>query len=64
MFQLHLPDMTCGHCRERVAQAIRLVDPQARFEVDLVGRRVRIDGAAEPARFSAALAAAGYPPSA
>ena len=62
MFELHLPDMTCGHCASTVAQTCKLVDPAAKVEVELEGRRVRITSSEDRKDFEEALAEAGYPP--
>lgn len=62
MFELNLPDMTCGHCASAVAQTCKLVDPAAKVEVDLGTKRVKISSAEDPRDFAEALSEAGYPP--
>ena len=62
MIELELPDMSCGHCVQAVQQACREADPQAKVDVDLAARRVRIESAKERGTFAAALTEAGYPP--
>lgn len=67
MLQVHnttLENMTCGHCRARVTQALKSVDPQARVEVDLGRRQVRVTTASPLSELTDALADAGYPASA
>ncbi len=64
MIEFTLPAMSCGHCERVVAQAVAGVDPQARVEVDLASRRVRITSGGAPEAFAAALAEEGYPPAA
>lgn len=62
MFELSLPDMTCGHCASTVAQTCKLVDPAAKVEVDLGTKRVKISSTEDPKDFAEALSEAGYPP--
>ena len=64
MLKLKVPDMTCGHCVASVTKAVKSVDAAASVNVDLASRTVEIDSAAEPAKVSKALEAAGYPASA
>lgn len=62
MIELSLPDMTCGHCASTVAQTVKVVDAQAKVEVDLDAKLVKIDSNEEGAKFAEALTEAGYPP--
>ena len=64
MLEFKLPDMSCGHCASTVTKTCKLVDPQAKVEVDLKSGRVKIDTAEDPVEFAEALAEAGYPPAA
>ena len=43
MIELHLPTMTCSHCERTVQQTVHRVDAQAKVDVDLAGKRVRIE---------------------
>lgn len=54
--------MTCGHCEKVVTQTVRKLDPQARVEVDLSTKKVRIDGARDAQALREALTEEGYPP--
>ena len=60
--EFKLPDMTCGHCASTVAQTCKLVDPQAKLEIDLDRRLLRVESVEDWREFSAALAEAGYAP--
>jgi copper chaperone len=62
MLEFKLPDMTCGHCASTVAKTCRLVDPQAKVDVDLDTRVVRVTSSEDAVEFAQALAEAGYPP--
>lgn len=62
MFELRLPDMTCGHCASTVMQTCKLVDPAAKVEVEVETRRIRIASSEDRRDFEEALMDAGYPP--
>jgi len=61
MIEMTLPDMTCGHCASTVTQTCKLVDPSAKVEVDVAGRKV-LDSTEDAREFAQALSDAGYPP--
>lgn len=61
MIRLEVPDMTCGGCARRVANAVRSVDPAATVEADPPSRQVRVESSASPQALMAALRDAGYP---
>lgn len=61
MIEMNLPDMSCGHCASTVTQTCKLVDPEARVDVDLGTKTVRIESSEDRQEFAAALAEAGYP---
>ncbi|BAU49758.1 hypothetical protein SVA_3210 [Sulfurifustis variabilis] len=44
-----------------MTRAVKSVDPEARVQVDLGSRRVRIEGQSTVDQLTRALAAAGYP---
>ena len=58
--QLSVPDMSCGHCRAAVTQALTALDPSAQVRVDLTTRKVDLTTSAPVAAVVAALDAAGY----
>ena len=62
MIEFKLPDMSCGHCASTVTRAVQQVDPQARVDVDLAGKTVKIETGQDRAPIARALAEAGYPP--
>ena len=59
---LHLPDMSCGHCVRTITATVQRLDPQARLTPDLATRHVHIETSADPAAVRAALCEEGYPP--
>ena len=60
MNEFRVESMTCGHCARTIAEAIRGVDPDAQIEVDLLGRKVKVEGRASRQALTAALANAGH----
>lgn len=64
MYEFSIPNMSCGHCASAVTQACRQVDPAAKVQVDMSGKKVRIETSADRQGFAQALTQAGYPPAA
>lgn len=64
MYQLQVENMTCGHCVGAVTKAVQAIDANAKVEVDLAGKTVKIDSATALAPLKSAIADAGYPVSA
>ena len=64
MIEMNVPDMTCNHCVATIRKAVAGVDDGARCEVDLAGKRVRIESARPVEEFRAAIEDAGFTPEA
>lgn len=64
MIEFELQDMTCGHCAGMVNRTVKLVDPEAKIEVNVASKKVRIESREDRAAFAEALTEAGYPPAA
>lgn len=62
MHQFNIPDMSCGHCKAAVTEAVQSVDAQAKVEVKLDDKTVQVDSSASREQLVAALVEAGYPP--
>jgi len=63
MIVFRVDDMTCAHCAQTIAKAVRDADPAASVRIDLAGHRVEIESAAlDAARLQDAIADAGYAP--
>ncbi|RQR42478.1 heavy-metal-associated domain-containing protein [Burkholderia sp. Bp9142] len=60
--ELEIKDMTCGHCAGVVTKAIREVDANARVDIDLGTKIVRVLSAQEPSDFISEIQQAGYSP--
>nr|WP_036235930.1 heavy metal translocating P-type ATPase [Massilia sp. JS1662] len=61
MYELTVEDMSCGHCVGRVTKSVQALDKDAKVEVDLATRKVKIDSSADLDRIAEAIVAAGYP---
>jgi len=61
MNTLYVKDMTCGHCKARVTQALKNVDPAAKVDIDLSKKEVRVESVCPLPDLTKALAEAGYP---
>lgn len=64
MLEFKLPDMSCGHCVGAVTQACKEVDANAKVEVDLATKELKVESSADRQAFTMALTEAGYAPAA
>ena len=62
MTEFDVDAMSCGHCASTITKTVKLVDPQAKVEVDLGRKLVKVESSADRATLAAALTEAGYPP--
>jgi copper chaperone CopZ len=63
MMELNVENMTCGGCVRHVTKSVQSIDANAKVEVDLAAKRVRVDSGADVQAVVAAIADAGYPAS-
>jgi len=61
MKTLHIPDMSCGHCRDTVEKTIKALDADARIKFDMDARNIELDSQMESTDVQVALAEVGYP---
>jgi Cu+-exporting ATPase len=61
MYELTVEDMSCGHCVGRVTRSVQALDREAKVEVDLPTKKVRVDSTADLDAIAQAIDAAGYP---
>lgn len=61
MIEFDVQAMSCGHCASIVTEAVRSVDPQAKVEVDLENKKVKVESSQSRASIADALTEAGYP---
>lgn len=52
--------MSCNHCAKAVTQAIQRLDPQARVQVDLTGKKVEIESSQSRQALAQTIADEGY----
>ncbi|MDH1575713.1 MULTISPECIES: heavy-metal-associated domain-containing protein [Pseudomonas] len=52
--------MTCGHCVKAVTRAVQDQDANAKVEVDLAGKQVRVQSALAAEQLLAAIREEGY----
>jgi copper chaperone len=62
MIEFTVQDMTCGHCVATITSALKTADPEARCEIDLAARRVKVESALSGDRIAAAITRAGFSP--
>ena len=62
MVAFHVNDMTCGHCASAISRAVAGIDKNARLDVRIQQKLVRIDSTAPAGELAAAIQDAGYTP--
>jgi copper chaperone len=60
MIHLSVPDITCAHCADVIARAVKGVDEAATCKIDIEGKRVQLSSRFPPSDFVEALEEAGY----
>ena len=60
MIELHIPDMSCGHCKQAVSNAVQTVDQSATLSFDMESRHANIESNANTEILIKVLADAGY----
>lgn len=61
MYELQVEGMTCGGCARSVTRSVQTVDSNAKVDVDLKAKKVRIDTSANLDAVTSAIKDAGYP---
>ena len=61
MYELEVQGMTCGGCANSVKRSIQALDREARVDVDLASKKVRVDSSVELGNVTSAVAEAGFP---
>ncbi len=62
MVQFKVSDMTCGHCASRITKALKDADPQARVEISVAEKQVKVESNLSEAELARAISEAGYAP--
>jgi copper chaperone len=61
MYELQVEGMTCGGCANSVKRSVQAVDSNAKVDVDLASKKVRVDTQADLNAVKSAITEAGYP---
>ena len=61
MMEFKVEDMSCGHCASVITKTVKELDAQAKVEIDLGQKVVKIDSSEDRATLAQALDEAGYP---
>lgn len=61
MYELKVEGMTCGGCVRSVTKSIHGIDSNAKVDVDLKSKKVRVDTDADLQVVASAIVDAGYP---
>jgi copper chaperone len=56
-----VPDMSCGHCKAAITEALEAVDDTVEISVDMDAREIDVFSEARDEAILTALKAAGYP---
>lgn len=61
MYELQVEGMSCNHCVSTVTKLVKQLDGNARVEVDLAGKKVKVESTAELGEIVDTLTEGGYP---
>ena len=61
MYELQVEGMNCGGCVRGVTKSVQSVDGNAKVDVDLQSKKVRVDTKAGLEAVTSAISDAGYP---
>lgn len=61
MYELRVEGMTCGGCANSVTKSVMRIDENAKVDVDLAGKTVRVESAKALDVVKSAITEAGYP---
>lgn len=61
MYELQVNLMICDGCAKTITKLVQSVDSNAKVDVDLAGKRVRVESNANLKAIAAAISGAGYP---
>ena len=61
MYELQVEGMSCGGCVKSVTKSVQLIDSNAKVDVDLASKKVRVQTKASLEAVTSAIDGAGYP---
>lgn len=60
MSRYSVPNMTCGHCKAKIEDALLEADGGAELDFDMAAREVAVDSVLESAEVMETIKSAGY----
>jgi copper chaperone len=60
MYELQVEGMSCDHCVKVITRSVQEVDHDAKVDVNLTQKKVRVDSPVAVERFVSAIAESGY----
>lgn len=60
MYELTIPDMTCGHCQKTITGAVLAIDGNATLNFDMAAHKLSVTSEAELKELSEAIESTGY----
>lgn len=60
MIELQVEGMNCNHCVSKVTKAVKEIDANAKVDVDLKSRKVRVESTSDLDDIRSAVIDAGY----
>ena len=61
MYELQVEGMSCGGCVKSVTKSVQLIDSDAKVDVDLASKKVKVQTKASLEAVTSAIDDAGYP---
>ena len=58
--KLTVPNIKCEDCATKISEAIKVMEPKAKVDVDVNSKSVSVDSGASPESIKQAIVAAGY----
>ncbi len=61
MYELQVEGMTCGGCANSVKRSVQAIDSDAQIDVDLAGKKVRVETVVDIDEVESVISGAGFP---
>jgi copper chaperone len=58
--KLNVPDISCNHCAETISESIRVVEADAKVNIDVDAKTVTVESSASEESIKQAIVDAGY----
>ncbi|MBN3790428.1 heavy-metal-associated domain-containing protein [Burkholderia sp. Ac-20353] len=60
--EFEVQDMTCGGCANAITRAVTAADPDARLDIDVAAKTVKVESTQSAAHVQSIIEAAGFHP--